>query len=93
MGLGYCLSEQIHFKGGEIKDLSFSNYEITQFAWVPTIETVLIENHDIPPSGGGEPPIVGMGGLIANALFDATGARLNRLPLTPERILEKLKTR
>lgn len=93
MGLGYCLSEEIHFKGGSIKDLSFSNYEITQFAWVPTIEAVLIENHDIPPSGGGEPPIVGMGGLIANALFDATGARLNRLPLTPERILEKLKTR
>jgi nicotinate dehydrogenase subunit B len=91
MGLGYCLSEEIHFKGGEIKDLSFSSYEITQFSWVPAIEAMLIDNPDIPPSGGGEPPIVGMGGLIANALFDATGVRLNRLPLTPERIIERLR--
>jgi CO/xanthine dehydrogenase Mo-binding subunit len=91
MGLGYCLSEEIHFKGGEIKDLSFNSYEITQFSWVPAIEAMLIDNPDIPPSGGGEPPIVGMGGLIANALFDATGVRLNRLPLTPERIIERLR--
>jgi CO/xanthine dehydrogenase Mo-binding subunit len=34
-----------------------------------------------------------MGGLMANALFDATGARLNRLPLTAERIKEKLQIR
>ncbi len=91
MGLGYCLSEEIHFKGGEIKDLSFSSYEITQFSWVPKIEAVLLDNPDIPPSGGGEPPNVGMGGLIGNALFDATGVRLNQFPFTPERVKEKLK--
>jgi nicotinate dehydrogenase subunit B len=90
MGLGYCLSEEIHFRGGEIKDLSFSEYAIPQFSWVPKVEAVLVENHEIPPSGGGEPPIVGMGALIANALYDASGVRLNRLPLTPERIKEKL---
>jgi CO/xanthine dehydrogenase Mo-binding subunit len=32
-----------------------------------------------------------MGGLIANAVFDATGARLYQLPMTPERILEAIK--
>ncbi len=90
MGLGYCLSEEIHFKGGEIKDLSFGSYEITRFPMAPKVEAVLVDNPEIGPSGGGEPPIVGMGGLIANALFDATGVRLNRLPLTPERIKEKL---
>jgi nicotinate dehydrogenase subunit B len=90
MGLGYCLSEEIHFKGGEIKDLNFSDYVIPQFSWVPKLEAVLVDNPEIPPSGGGEPPIVGMGGLMANALFDAVGVRLNRLPLTPERIKEKL---
>jgi len=90
MALGYCLSEEIHFKGGEIKDLSFDSYEITRFSWVPRIEAVLVDNPDIPPSGGGEPPNVGMGGLIANALFDATGVRLYRFPFTPERIREKL---
>jgi nicotinate dehydrogenase subunit B len=90
MGLGYCLSEEIHFNGGEIKNLNFDDYVITHFSWVPSIEAVLIDNPDMPPSGGGEPPIVGMGALIANALFDATRVRLNRLPLTPERIKAKL---
>jgi nicotinate dehydrogenase subunit B len=91
MGLGYCLSEEIHFNGGEIKDLDYGSYKITPFSWVPRqIETVLVENHEIDPSGGGEPPIVGMGALIANALFDATGIRMNRLPITPERLKERL---
>ncbi len=90
MGLGYCLAEEIHFKGGEIKDLSFIDYEITHFSWVPKIETVLIDNPNLPAQGGGEPPITCMGGLMANALFDAVGVRLNRLPLTPERIKTSL---
>ncbi len=86
MGLGYCLAEEIHFSGGEIKDISFTSYEIPRFSWVPKIETVLIDNPELPSQGGGEPPITCMGGLMANALFDAIGVRLNRLPLTPERI-------
>ena len=36
--------------------------------------------------GGGEPPIVGMGAALANAIFDATGKRLLELPMTPERV-------
>jgi nicotinate dehydrogenase subunit B len=90
MGLGYCLSEEIHFKGGEIKDLDFGSYRIPRFSWTPKIEAVLVDNPEIASSGGGEPPIVGMGALIANALFDATGIRMNRLPLTAERIKPKL---
>jgi isoquinoline 1-oxidoreductase len=86
MGLGYCLAEEIHFNGGEIKDLNFDTYEIARFSWAPKIETVLIDNPELPPQGGGEPPIVGMGALIANALFDAAGVRVKQLPLTPERI-------
>jgi nicotinate dehydrogenase subunit B len=89
MGLGYCLSEEIHFDGGEIKDLNFGTYEISRFSKVPKIETVLVENLEMAPSGGGEPPIVGMGALLANALFDATGIRIQRLPLTPQRIKGK----
>ncbi len=90
MGLGYCLSEEIHFKGGEIRDLDFGSYQIPRFSWVPKIESVLVENHEIDPSGCGEPPIVGMGALIANALFDATGTRIRLLPLTPKRVKESL---
>jgi CO/xanthine dehydrogenase Mo-binding subunit len=45
----------------------------------------------INPQGGGEPAITGMGAVIANAIFDATGARLYQLPMTPERVLAALK--
>jgi isoquinoline 1-oxidoreductase len=90
MGLGYCLAEEIHFSGSAVKDLNFGSYQVPRFSWVPQIETVLVENLEISPSGCGEPPIVGMGALIANALFDATGARIQQLPLTPQRIKAKL---
>ncbi len=90
MGLSYPLTEEIRFKGGEIETLDFSSYPIARFSWVPKIEPVLVENLDIDPSGGGEPPIVGMGALLSNAFFDATGVRINQLPLSPERIKAKL---
>lgn len=86
MGLGYALSEEIRFKGGEILDLNFDSYEIPRFSWMPKIEVVLVDSKDPDPQGGGEPAIICMGGAIANAIFDATGARLFQLPMTPERI-------
>jgi isoquinoline 1-oxidoreductase len=86
MGLGYCLSEEIHFRGGAILDLNFDTYGIPRFSWLPKIESVLVENQELAPQGGGEPPIVNMGAVVANAVFDATGARLNRLPITPARL-------
>ena len=90
MGLGYCLSEEIHFKGGAIESLDFGSYQIPRLSWVPVIESVLVENTEIAPSGCGEPPIVGMGAMIANALFDATGIRMNQLPLAPQKVKAKL---
>jgi nicotinate dehydrogenase subunit B len=88
MGLGYALTEDIHFKGGEIFDLNFDTYEIPKFSLIPRIETILIEDRDAAPQGGGEPAIICMGGVIANAIFDAIGARVLQLPMTPERILQ-----
>jgi len=91
MGLGYCLTEEIHFKGREVKDLNFDTYQIPRFSWLPKIEAVLLDSPEVPIAGGGEPPIVNMGAVIANAIFDATGARLYQLPMTPERIKAALK--
>jgi nicotinate dehydrogenase subunit B len=89
MGLGFALSEEIHFKGGDIKDRNFDSYDFTRFSWVPRIETVLLESPEIPPQGAGESTITGMGAVIANSFFDATGIRAHRLPLTPERYKPK----
>lgn len=86
MGLGYALTEGLHFKGGEIADLNFHSYDIPLFSSLPVIETILIDSKDPDPHGGGEPAIVNMGAVIANAFFDATGKRLFELPMTPERV-------
>jgi isoquinoline 1-oxidoreductase len=90
MGLGYALKEHIRFKGGEILDLNFDTYEIPRFSWLPQIETVVIEDKTAAPQGGGEPAIVAMGAVLANAIFDAVGARVRQLPMTPERIKQAL---
>ncbi|TFG44552.1 MAG: hypothetical protein E4H43_00155 [Bacteroidia bacterium] len=92
MGLGYALTEEIQFQGGDIKNHSFDTYEIPRFSWVPQIDTVIMDRKDQVPNGGGEPAIICMGAVIANAVFDATGARLYQLPMTPERILAAMKS-
>jgi nicotinate dehydrogenase subunit B len=86
MGLGYALAEEVRFTGGEIHDTNFDTYTIPHFSWLPEIETVILDAKNSPAQGGGEPAIICMGALIANAVFDATGARLLQLPMTPERI-------
>jgi nicotinate dehydrogenase subunit B len=91
MGLGYALAEDLHFRGGKILDTNFDTYEIPRFSWLPKIQTVIIEAQNENPQGGGEPAIVNMGAVIANAIFDAVGARVMQLPLTPERIKNGMK--
>jgi nicotinate dehydrogenase subunit B len=90
MGLGYALTEDIHFRGGEILDLNFDTYEIPRFSWLPEIDTLIIDDKNSSPQGGGEPAIITMGAVIANAIFDALGVRVFQLPMTPERIKEAL---
>ncbi|MFC1500214.1 molybdopterin cofactor-binding domain-containing protein [Candidatus Zixiibacteriota bacterium] len=92
MGLGYTLSEDIRFRGGEILDNNFDTYEIPRFSWLPEIETILVKNDMVDPQGGGEPAIICIGALVANAIFDAVGVRLFQLPLTPTRVREALVT-
>jgi CO/xanthine dehydrogenase Mo-binding subunit len=90
MGLGYVLSEELHFRGGEILDRNFDTYDIPRFSWVPRIDTVLVKNDDVAPQGGGEPSITTTGAVIANAVFDATGARMFRLPMTAQRVRQAI---
>jgi nicotinate dehydrogenase subunit B len=86
MGLGYTLSEEVHFKGGEILDTSLGSYELPRFSWLPKIEAVIVDAPDVPSQGGGEPALVPLGAAVANAIFDATGTRLTRMPMTPGRV-------
>jgi nicotinate dehydrogenase subunit B len=86
MGLGYCFTEEIHFSNGRIMDENFDTYEIPRFSWAPKIETVLVDNPEMPPQGCGEPAITSMGAVIANAVYDAIGKRMFTLPMTRDRV-------
>ena len=91
MGLGYSLTEEARFKDGEVLDRNFDTYQLPRFSWLPKIETIIIDNPNLPAQGCGEPPITTMGAVIANAIYDAVGARVLQLPMTPARILEAMK--
>jgi CO/xanthine dehydrogenase Mo-binding subunit len=55
------------------------------------MEIVLINRPEMPSLGAGEPSIIPVPAAIANAIFDATGARLREAPFTKERVLAALK--
>ena len=85
-GLGYTLSEEIHFDRGAVMEENFDTYHIPRFSWLPKIETYILETPELGPQGGGEPAITTTGAVIANAIHDALGTRLYDIPMTPERI-------
>jgi nicotinate dehydrogenase subunit B len=87
MGLSAALSEEIEFSGGKILTKNFDSYRITRFSDAPPIDVILVDNPNVPPQGCGEPAITTVGAALANAIFDAVGARVYILPMTPERIL------
>ena len=72
------------------KDRNFDSYKIPRFSWLPKLDCVILDKKDQPPQGGGEPAIIAVGAAVGNAIFNATGARLFRVPFTPERVLEAI---
>ena len=65
---------------------SWDDYPILRFSEVPEVEVVLVDRPEEPPLGAGEMAQGPVAAAIANAVFDATGVRLRRAPLTPERL-------
>ncbi len=82
-GLGGALFEAIEFENGRITNPHFARYRLPRFRDVPEIEAVLLDRKDLPSAGAGETPIMAVAPAIGNAIFDATGVRLNALPLVP----------
>lgn len=87
MGLSAALYEEVEFSGGDVRTKNFGTYRISRFSDVPAIESVLVDNPELPPQGCGEPAITTVGAALANAIFDAADIRLFTLPMTPERLL------
>jgi nicotinate dehydrogenase subunit B len=86
-----ALLEEVKFDSTGQKNLDWDSYPVIRFQQVPDVEIVLIDRPEMQPLGGGEPSIVPVTAAIANAIFDATGARLRQVPFTPQRVLSALK--
>src|SRR5208337_3953109 len=86
MGMGAALTEEVKFRGGEVLTRNFDSYPLARFSWLPKVEIVFADNPEGAPLGGGEAPMITVGAVLANAIYDAAGARLLQLPMTPERV-------
>jgi nicotinate dehydrogenase subunit B len=91
-GVSRALLEEVQFDSTGQKNLNWDSYPVIRFEQVPEVDIVLIDQRDMQPLGGGEPSIVPITAAIANAIFDATGARLRQVPFTPQRVLNAIKT-
>jgi xanthine dehydrogenase molybdenum-binding subunit len=94
-GMGYCLSEELKLDGGRVLNPTFTDYKMCTTTDLPDIEVAFIETNDpagpYGAKGIGESPLIPVAPAIANAVYNATGVRMTELPLTPERVLTKLK--
>ncbi|HZV48537.1 MAG TPA: molybdopterin-dependent oxidoreductase [Candidatus Dormibacteraeota bacterium] len=96
-GIGYGLMEDLVCEEGQPRNPSFALYKIPTATEMPPIRAIWIQTDDprgpYGAKGLGEMGLVPTAAAIANAVHHATGARINRIPLTPERVLEALEAR
>lgn len=84
MGMGTALWEAMEFHGGRPLNPSFTRYRVPRITDAPNIEVVLVGDPATPSTGAGEPGIVPIAAAIANAASDATGIRIQQLPVEPQ---------
>ena len=84
--LSRALKEEVQFDERRVTSIDWDSYPILTFSEVPEVEIVLINRPDQPALGAGEPSTITTAAAVANAIFDATGARLRQIPFTPERV-------
>lgn len=95
-GMGHTLFESLQYDKGQPLNANLVDYRVPRFTDLPQrFESALIENEDGPgpygAKGMGESGIVSVAPAIGNAVFRATGVRIRKLPMTPERIWRALK--
>jgi isoquinoline 1-oxidoreductase beta subunit len=92
MGLSTTFKEQIEFANGGVKSANFDDYKLIRMSDTPEIEVHIIKSKE-QIGGIGEPGTPPTAPAVVNAVFNATGARIRRLPLTPQTVLEAMKSK
>jgi xanthine dehydrogenase molybdenum-binding subunit len=94
-GIGYALTEEVKVEGGRVCNPTFTDYKILTTQDLPDLKISFIETNDpagpYGAKGIAESPMIPVAAAIANAVYNATGVRINELPMTPERVLSKLE--
>ena len=90
-GVSRTLWEEVTFDRKAVTSVDWLTYPILDITETPGEVNVVLLNHpDIAPTGAGEPSIRPVAAAIANAIFDATGVRIRRVPFSPERVKSAL---
>jgi CO/xanthine dehydrogenase Mo-binding subunit len=86
-GLSRALGEEVTWDDHNVTSIDWRTYHSLPLGFaVPKVEVVLLNRADVSATGAGETAITVVAGAIANAIFDATGARIRQVPFTAERI-------
>lgn len=90
-GIGWALNEEYFFDGqGRMQNASYLDYRMPTALDVPMIDTIIVEvpnpDHPFGVRGVGETPIVAPPAAIANAIYRATGTRMQELPMSPPKL-------
>ncbi|MEO5845679.1 MAG: molybdopterin cofactor-binding domain-containing protein [Caldimonas sp.] len=92
MSLSRARHEEVRFDARAVTSVDWASYPILDMTEAPdAIEVVVVGNKPGRSYGAGEPSTRPVAAALANALFDATGKRLRRVPFTPERVLAALR--
>jgi CO/xanthine dehydrogenase Mo-binding subunit len=84
--LSRTLFEEVAFDRSRVTSTDWASYPILRFEDAPAIAVDLIDRPREPPLGAGEASATPVPAALANAVFDAVGARLTTVPFTPERV-------
>jgi len=90
MGLSAALKEKIEITNGGIKSQNFGDYELLRMNEAPDVDVHIVKSSD-KLGGIGEPGVPPIAPAVANAVFQATGARLRQLPMKPDTVLAAMK--
>jgi CO/xanthine dehydrogenase Mo-binding subunit len=87
-----ALFEEVTFDKRNVTSVDWASYPVLDMKDCPeTIDVVLLNHPESPAQGAGEPATRPTAAAIANAIFDATGARLRTAPFTPARVQAAMK--
>ena len=81
--IGGALFEAVLFSDGRILNPRFSRYPVPRFRDIPKIDLVVLDRKDLPSAGAGEIGLIGLAPAIANAIFAASGVRVQKMPMAP----------